>query len=99
MGADVPRVVGVVVEPGQDLHVDPGGQPVMGEVRLPGLVGLLGLESQVPRLWSLGGIRDDLTVADQDPVDRGSRQPSLVMVVPTDGLRAGVVPGRDQFLA
>jgi hypothetical protein len=47
---------GVVVEPGDDLDVGAGpavgvGEPVVGEVGLPGLVGLLGLEAECRRTW------------------------------------------------
>jgi len=42
MHGDRERVAGVVVDPVEDLHVSAIGQPPVGEVRLPALVGLLG---------------------------------------------------------
>ena len=100
VGGDVQGVAGVVVEPGDDLHVRAGravgaGEPVVGEVGLPGLVGLLGLEPDVGGLGSLGRVGGHRAGADQDPVDRGPRQRDLVVVVevPADGVRAGVQAG------
>ena len=79
-------VAGAVVEPGQDLDVgafldasdaaavgDVAGavdEPVVGEVGLPALVGLGGLEPQVAVLGALGGFGCDRAGPDQDPVDR-----------------------------
>jgi hypothetical protein len=48
-------VAGVVVQPGQDLDVDAGGQPVVGEVALPALVGLLSGEADIRRPGTLAG--------------------------------------------
>jgi hypothetical protein len=61
VGGDVQGVAGVVVEPGDDLGVGArsavgSGEPVVGEVGLPGLVGLLGFEPDVGRLGSLGRV-------------------------------------------
>ncbi|MBB3748158.1 hypothetical protein FHT44_000619 [Mycolicibacterium sp. BK634] len=39
VGGDRERVAGVVVDPAQDLDVGPVGQPPMGEVGLPSLLG------------------------------------------------------------
>jgi hypothetical protein len=47
VGGDRECVAGVVVEPGEDLDVGPVGEAVVGEVGLPGLVRLLGLEADV----------------------------------------------------
>ncbi len=47
------QVAGVAVEEVQDLHVDAGGQAVVGEVGLPHLVGHLGFEPQVGRAGPL----------------------------------------------
>ncbi|MDZ4235168.1 MAG: hypothetical protein U1C73_15725, partial [Dietzia sp.] len=44
VGGDGQGVAGVVVEPGEELGVAAIGEAVVGEVGLPGLVGLLGLE-------------------------------------------------------
>jgi hypothetical protein len=89
---DVQCQPGVIVEPGEDLGVGAGGQPVVGEVRLPGLVRLLGGEAQVGGLGPFGRLGDDRAGAGEDPVDRGPRQRELVPVgqVPADGVRAGV---------
>jgi hypothetical protein len=106
VGGDVQGVAGVVVEPGDDLHVGTGGavgvgEPVVGEVGLPGLVRLVGFEPEVGALRSLRRVRDDLAIADQDPVDRGPRQVHLMVVfqVPADGVGTGVEPGVGQLLA
>jgi hypothetical protein len=58
VGGDRQGVAGVVIEPGQDLHVGAGppvgtGQGVVGEVSLPALVGLLGSEADVKRTAGL----------------------------------------------
>ena len=50
-------VAGAVVEPGQDLGVGAGsavgsGEPVVGEVGLPALVGHRGLEADVGATWA-----------------------------------------------
>ena len=44
VGGDGQGVAGVVVEPGEDLDVDAVGEAVVGEVGLPGFVGLFGWE-------------------------------------------------------
>jgi hypothetical protein len=100
------RHPGVVVEPGDDLHVGAGasvgvGESVVGEVGLPGLVGLLGFEADVGGLGSLGGVRAHLSGADQDPIDRGPGQRDLVAMleVPVDGVRAGIEAGLGELLA
>ena len=43
---------GVVVEPVQDLHIGAVGESPVGEVRLPGLVGLIGLQAEIGRFGS-----------------------------------------------
>jgi hypothetical protein len=50
VGPDVQGVAGVVVEPGDDLGLGAGGEAVVGEVGLPGLVGVVGLEADVERM-------------------------------------------------
>ena len=70
VGGDRQGVAGVVVEPGQDLDVGAVGEAVVGEVGLPGLVGLFGLEADVGRLRLLLRFGGDETVAADDPVDR-----------------------------
>jgi hypothetical protein len=106
MSADLQRVAGVVVEPCQDLHVLAGGavdlgEPVVGEVGLPGLVGLLGLEPDVGALRSLRRVRGDLAVPDQDPVDRGPRHrlPVPVSQVPRQRVSARVVSLSQELFA
>ena len=99
------QVPGVVIEPGDDLHALGErlgvGERVVGEVGLPRLVGLLGLEADVGGAWSLRRIRRHRAVADQDAVDRGARDGDLVSVaqVPVDGLRAGIQTGIGQLFA
>jgi len=98
---DVQRQPGVVVEPGDDLGVGAGGQPVVGEVRLPGLVGLFGGEADeggLGPLRRLGGYRAS---PGEDPVDGGAGEGELVAVgqVPADGVRAGIKPGIGQLFA
>lgn len=46
-GGDVRGIAGLVVQPGEDLDIGAISQPVVGEVRLPGLVRQLGLEPDV----------------------------------------------------
>ena len=60
----------MIIEPGKDLDVDEGGQPVVGEVGLPRLVGLLGLEADVGRTGPLLRGRHDETLSAQRPIDR-----------------------------
>ena len=80
------------VEPGEDLGVGAVGEAMVGDVGLPGLVGLFGCEPDVggPRL--LLRRRLDQGVAFEDPVDRCPRHGGLVMVfeVPGDRVGAGV---------
>ena len=68
---------------------------VVGEVGLPGLVGLFGFEADVGAFRALGRVRGYLPGAGQDPVDRGPGQRDLVVVVqvPADRVRAGVQAG------
>lgn len=101
VGAHVQRVAGVVVEPADDLHVGGVDQPVVGEVGLPALVGLVGLEPQVGGLGSFPGRGDYRSGAEEDPVDRGARQLDLMAMseVPADGVRAGVEASLAELLA
>ena len=50
---DVQGVAGAVVEPGDDLHVVAVGEPVVGEVGLPGFVRHAGFEADVGGLRAL----------------------------------------------
>jgi len=97
LSRDVQGVAGVVVEPGDDLHVCAGcavgvGEAVVGDVGLPGFVGLVSFEPDVGGLGPFGRVGDDRAVAPEDPVDRGPRHSGLVAMleVPVDGVRAGV---------
>src|SRR5918993_1958523 len=47
MRRDEQGVPGVVVQPGDDLAVRAGAQPVAGDLRLPGLIGHLGPKTQL----------------------------------------------------
>ena len=103
VGGDAQGVAGTVVEPGQDLDVGTWptvgtGQPVVGEVGLPALVGEVCLEAGVGGLGALGGRRYDEAVAGQVAADGGGRDAKVVDVseVPGDGLGAGVESSRRQ---
>jgi hypothetical protein len=56
MGTDVQGVAGAVIEPADDLDIDAGGEPVVGEVGLLGLVGHRCLEADVGGLRTLLGL-------------------------------------------
>ena len=94
-------VAGAVVEPGQDLAVGAVQQPVVGEVGLPALVRLLGLEPQVAALRAFGGFRGDRAGPDQDPVDgrSGQRRGVVVGQVPADRVGTGVQTRLAELLA
>ena len=68
------------------------GERVVGEVGLPALVRLLGLEPQVGRSGPFGRGGGDQSGPGQVPADGRGRDPDLVVVlqVPGDGVRAGV---------
>ena len=88
----------VVVEPGHDLHLLPGGQLPVDEVGLPSLIWLLGHEPDVGRLRAFLRLGSDQASPGQVPADRGDRHRDLMMVlqVPGDGVRPGVqaLPGQ-----
>lgn len=92
VGGDGQGVAGVVVEPGEDFDVGAVGEAVVGEVGLPGFVGLFGLEADVGGLRFLLWFGGDEFGAANDPVDRRSGDGGLVVVleVPGDGVGAGV---------
>ena len=98
MSGKVQGVAGAVVEPGDDLHLLAAGQPVVGEVRLPGLVGHGGLEAVQGGLGSLLRFRGDQPGAGEVAADRGAGDLVAVVVVqvPGNGVRAGVVAGGGQ---
>ncbi|MEZ5217700.1 MAG: hypothetical protein R2715_14220, partial [Ilumatobacteraceae bacterium] len=72
VGSDRQCVAGVVVEPGDDLDVDAVGESPVGEVRLPGLVRLFGLEADVGGARLLAWFWCDQFGVAQDAVDRRS---------------------------
>ncbi|MEJ7707570.1 MAG: hypothetical protein WKF82_10070 [Nocardioidaceae bacterium] len=91
------RVAGVVVEPGDDLGVRAGlavgsGEPVVGEVGLPALIGLVGFKSKIGRLRPRLRLRNDQAESAQVTGDGRRRHHLLMMVVqmPRDGVRSGV---------
>jgi len=105
MGGDREGVAGVVVEPGQDLGVGAGsavgaGEPVVGEVGLPALVGLVCGEADVGRLRLLLRVGGDQSGGDQLPGDGspGDGEAVVVFQVPADGVGAGVQAGLGEFL-
>ena len=53
VGGDRQGVAGMVVEPGDDLGCGPVGEAPVREVRLPALVGQVGLEPDIGRLRAL----------------------------------------------
>ena len=70
-------LAGVVIQPGEDLHMGTGGtrrrhQPIVGEVGLPALVGLVGLEANVGRTWLLLGLRGNQAGLGQIAADSGA---------------------------
>ena len=106
VGGDPQGEPGAVVEPGQDLGVEArsvvgAGESVVGEVGLPGLVGLGGFEADVGGLGAFLRFRDDQASSGQVSGDGGPGHGEVVVVgqVPGDGLRAGVQALLGQFLA
>lgn len=101
VGGDRQRVAGVVVEPGEDLDVGAIGEAVVGEVGLPGFIGLIGLEPDVGRARLLLWFGHDQLCAANDAVDRGSRHGDAMVVlqVPCDGVGAGVQAGSGELPA
>jgi hypothetical protein len=90
----------LVVDPAQDLDVAAVGEPPVGEVTLPALVGQVGLEADVGRARSF--LRFDLGEAGstQGAIDRCRRHAQVVMLaeMPGDRVRPGVQPSSDQFV-
>lgn len=92
----------MIVEPGQDLHVAAVGQRPVGEVRLPGLVGLFGGEPAQGRAGAFAWFGVDQAGGGDDPPDGRDRRgwvDALGGQVPGDGGRPGVQPVGDQFLS
>jgi hypothetical protein len=103
MSRDRQSLAGVVIQPGEDLHMGTGGtrrrhEPIVGEVGLPALVGLIGLEANRGRTWFHLGLRGNQAGLGQIAADGGARHPDSVVVfeVPPDGVRSGIKAGRHQ---
>jgi hypothetical protein len=103
---DVECVAGAVVEPADDLYVCAGsavgaGEPVVGEVGLPGLVRHRGFEADVGGLGSLLRLGDHQPRRGEVAADCRSGHPVSVVVLemPGNGLRASIQARADQFLA
>jgi hypothetical protein len=93
-------LAGVVIQPGEDLHMGAGGtrpgrEPIVGEVGLPALVGLVGLEANVGRTWFLLGLRGNQARLGQIAADGGARHPDPMVVfkMPPDGVGPGIQTG------
>ena len=84
---------GVVIQPVQDLDVGPVGEAPMGEVGLPSLVRLGGLEPDERRLGALARLGGDQAFGVQDAADRGGRgrAVSVLLEMPGDRDRARVM--------
>jgi hypothetical protein len=75
------QVAGVVIQPVDDLHASAVGQLPVGEVGLPALVGLVGLESPVGAFGSLLRFRGDQPGGGEDAADGGeSRWPQALLL-------------------
>ena len=79
-------LAGVVIQPGQNLHVGAGGtrpgrEPIVGDVGLPALVGLVGLETNVGRTRLLLGLRGNQAGLGQVAADGGARHPDPMVVL------------------
>jgi hypothetical protein len=92
----VQGVAGVVVQPGEDLGVGGVGEPVVGEVGLPGLVGEGCLEADVGRAGPFVGLWGDQAVGGEVAADRRSRHGELVVLAQVPGERVG--PGVEALL-
>ena len=77
------------------------GEAVVGEVGLPGLVRLGGLEADVGGAWPFPRFGGDQAGPGQVAADRGPRHrlPVVVTQVPGDCFRPGVQALAGQFLA
>lgn len=73
VGGAADEVAGVVVEPVEDLDIGAVGQPPVGEVGLPALVGLGGFELSVGGAGSFPRFGDDQAGLVEDPADCGGR--------------------------
>jgi len=101
VGGEVEDVTGAVINPGQYLDVCPLGEPVVGEVGLPGFVGHGGFEPDVGRLGFLVGFGGDEARLAEVAADCRGRDGDAVVggEVPGDGVGAGVEPCRGEVFA
>lgn len=92
VGAAGKEVAGVVIEPVEDLDVGAVGQSPVGEVGLPALVGLFGLESPVGGPGPFPGLWGDERCGVQDSTDRRRRGRRVAFLgqVPGDSDRPSV---------
>ena len=67
------QVAGVVIEEVQDFDVRSVGEGPVGEIRLPGFVGLVGFEAVQGGFGAFLRLRGDEPAAVQDPADRRGR--------------------------
>jgi hypothetical protein len=81
MGGDRERVAGMVIDPVEDLHVSAIGQPPMGEVGLPALVGLFGGKADVGGLGTFLWLRVDVAAGAQMAVNGIDRDCDAVVVL------------------
>jgi len=91
----------MVVDQVEDLDISPVGQPPMGGVGLPELIGQLGLEAVPGRLGTLVGLGGDEALGLEDSPDGLTRRRTAQShgEVVGDGLSAGVDTEPDQLLA
>ena len=92
IGGAIQQVLGVVVEPVEDLGISAISQSPMREIGLPALVGLIGGKANVGAFRAFAWLRIDQAVMAQDAADgrrRGYRQ-SLPGQMPLQGDGAGV---------
>ena len=88
---DAECVAGVVVEPDQHLGVGAVGEPVVGEVGLPGFVWEVGFEADVGRLRAFAWFRDDQVGVDQPSSDGRHRDVvAVAFEVPLDRVRTSI---------
>ena len=73
----------MVIKPVDDLHTGAVGELPVGEVRLPALVGLVGLESPIGAFGPLLRFRGDQPGGDENTADGGeSRWPESFLLQP-----------------
>jgi len=93
-GRAVEQVAGVVVEPRADLDLRAVGEPPVGHVRLPQLVGCRGLEAEPRTARALVRLGHHEARGMEDPSDRRGRgrTEAFPLEVPGDRQRAGIEP-------